>query len=341
MLFLNMEEEDEKETFSTFGCYNKDWLLLTNKSQKLNTLICCICKQIANNAIELRCKEHENTEQAYLVGEECLQIYLKQNNEKCPIKQHKNCEFTKNKSIRQQISDLLVICPRQYDLKRRKSNQEIKIGEQENETDYYSKNQCDYKCKIKDIKDHLDKSCKLISFQQIMLLFKELQSQLHIKKLQIEELTEKNLESKKEIEKLKKNDNEKNKQIQQLNNEIIKKDEQIIELINNVKNLKLEMDQTIIYFKKQIEQNQNCTIKLEEIVKNNNNEQLKQIEQFNVSINKLKLENEKMISEREEILKINNDNLILKKQMDNIITEFEQLKKEINNNNNNNNNDEY
>ncbi|ETO00783.1 hypothetical protein RFI_36657, partial [Reticulomyxa filosa] len=112
MLSLNMERErkkveNEKETFSSSGCYNKDWILLTNNQQKLNHLICCICKQFANNAVELQCSGHENAEQMYLVGEECLQMYLKQSNGKCPIEQHDHCEFVKNKSLTQQISDLL------------------------------------------------------------------------------------------------------------------------------------------------------------------------------------------------------------------------------------------
>ncbi|ETO24505.1 hypothetical protein RFI_12652 [Reticulomyxa filosa] len=107
MLSLNVERDDKKlenkkETFSSSGCYNKDWVLLTNKPQKLSTLVCCICKQIANNAVELHCDEHENAEQVHLVGEECLQMYLKQNNDKCPIQQHDHCEFSKSKTLRQQ-----------------------------------------------------------------------------------------------------------------------------------------------------------------------------------------------------------------------------------------------
>ncbi|ETO05535.1 hypothetical protein RFI_31861, partial [Reticulomyxa filosa] len=107
MLALNMERaekklENEKEIFSSSGCYNKDWLLLTNKPQKLNNLTCFICKEIANNAVELHCDKHENAGQVYLIGEECLQIYLKQSNGKCPIQQHDNCEFVKSKSSRQQ-----------------------------------------------------------------------------------------------------------------------------------------------------------------------------------------------------------------------------------------------
>ncbi|ETO34434.1 hypothetical protein RFI_02660, partial [Reticulomyxa filosa] len=102
MLALNVERDEknlehEKETFSSSGCYDKDWVLLTNKAEKLNPLFCYICKQMANNAVELHCDEHENAGQVYLFGEECLQSYLKQNNGKCPIQQHEYCEFSKSK----------------------------------------------------------------------------------------------------------------------------------------------------------------------------------------------------------------------------------------------------
>ncbi|ETO35226.1 hypothetical protein RFI_01848 [Reticulomyxa filosa] len=93
MLLVAQEGEEKKmehnkELFSVSGCYKKDWVSLTTEPQKLDTLVCCLCNQIANNAVELQCDEHENSEQAYLVGEECLQTYLKQNNGKCPIQQH-------------------------------------------------------------------------------------------------------------------------------------------------------------------------------------------------------------------------------------------------------------
>ncbi|ETO09120.1 hypothetical protein RFI_28269, partial [Reticulomyxa filosa] len=106
MLVLNVERDEkkpehEKETFFSSGCYGKDWVLLTTKPDKVNPLVCHICKQIANNAVELHCDEHENAEQVYLFGEECLQSYLKQNNDKCPIQQHEHCEFSKSKVTRQ------------------------------------------------------------------------------------------------------------------------------------------------------------------------------------------------------------------------------------------------
>ncbi|ETO07770.1 hypothetical protein RFI_29620 [Reticulomyxa filosa] len=76
---LSIEEEtreDEKESkenkrpiFSFSDCRSKTWVSLTNESQKLDTLICCICNQIANNAMELHCDKYENADQIYLVGE--------------------------------------------------------------------------------------------------------------------------------------------------------------------------------------------------------------------------------------------------------------------------------
>ncbi|ETO15343.1 hypothetical protein RFI_22021 [Reticulomyxa filosa] len=173
---------NEKEAFSNSGCYDKDWVLSTNEQQKLNTLICCLCNQIANKAVELQCDEHENIETTYVIGEECLQRYLKQSNGKCPIGQHDHCEFSKSKIARQQVSDLLVICPRQYDLQKRQSKEGTNTGEKGwhgNET-----SQCNYKGKIREIEDHLNNSCQLISTQHIISLVKELQSQLKTEKLQ-------------------------------------------------------------------------------------------------------------------------------------------------------------
>ncbi|ETO11328.1 hypothetical protein RFI_26049, partial [Reticulomyxa filosa] len=174
---------------------------------------------------------------------------------KCPIQQHDHCEFVKDKSLRQQVSDLLVTCPRQYDLKKNQSKEE-------------HENECNYKRKIGEMKDHLDNSCRLISIQHIILLVKELQSQLQAEKLQTvlspflrkhfkikkkkEELRKMNLKSNAEIETLKESDNEKNKEIQQLKQ------------CQNAFDIRV--------------------IKLEEILKSNNDEQLKQIAKLNVRI---------------------------------------------------------
>ncbi|ETO07483.1 WD-40 repeat protein, partial [Reticulomyxa filosa] len=292
MLVMDVEGgENKKEIFSSSDCYDKEWLSLTNEPQKLSTLVCCLCNQIANNAVELQCDEHENAEHAYLIGEECLHKYLRQNNGKCPIQQHEHCEFSKSKTIRQQISELLIVCPRQYNF--------LKKKELNKYNNWNSKKQCDYKGKIREIKEHLDKSCQLISIEQIISLeiqqqlnvvheqikqlqqhlqfnqntVNELQTQLRNEKIQTEELKEKYFESKKEIEKLKENDSEKNKQIQQLN--------------ENIRQLKLENEQ----------------VKLE-----------RQLEEKKQS---------------EGIVKMHNANSLLKQQQKILFTEFEKLEQEI------------
>ncbi|ETO10693.1 hypothetical protein RFI_26682 [Reticulomyxa filosa] len=210
-------KENRKTYFSLSGCYNKAWVLLTNESQRLDTLICCLCNQIANNAMELHCNQHENADKVYLIGEECVQKYLKQNNGKCPIQQHDHCEFSQNKIVRKFVSELLVICPRQFHLKKRQSNEGIKSGEKEEEYNKFELNSnsnlkcnCNYVGKIKDLKDHLDKSCDLISSQQIIPL--EIVNELNVMSEQIKTLQNMIKDLQSQIKKMKENDNEKNKQ---------------------------------------------------------------------------------------------------------------------------------
>ncbi|ETO33049.1 hypothetical protein RFI_04056, partial [Reticulomyxa filosa] len=275
MILIGMEEEiktnSKKEVFSVSSCFSKEWVSLTNKPQKLNTLICCLCDQIANNAMELHCNEHENADQAYLVGEECLQKYLKLNNEKCPVGQHDHCKFSKNKVARQQISELIVICPREYDLGHVQSNEG---RENENGTNCELKNNCNYKGKIKEMKEHLNKSCQLISTKQNS---PRIQSQLETMNSEIEKLQHMVKELQAQLQ---------DKQIDYLKHEALKKEQQIIALTSDIQQLKNEMTQ---FKKQQIEHLAQYQIKLEEFVKRTNEEQIKQ---FNVNkqMDNLKLE---------------------------------------------------
>ncbi|ETO10763.1 hypothetical protein RFI_26614 [Reticulomyxa filosa] len=193
-----MESKEEKEEkrvnvnrhfFFDSGCYNKEWVSLTNEPQKLNSLICCLCNEITNNAMELQCGEHDNGERVYLIGEECLQRYLKQSSGKCPIEQHYHCEFSKNKVVRQLVSDLMVICPRQFDLN--KHFRPTKPGEsEEREKQSNSKYGCNFKGKMKDIQDHLDKSCNLTYIEQV--ISSEIQSHLNVVNQQLKQLQDTN-----------------------------------------------------------------------------------------------------------------------------------------------------
>ncbi|ETO08159.1 hypothetical protein RFI_29225 [Reticulomyxa filosa] len=151
----------------------------------------------------------------FLIGEECLRQYLQQSNRKCPVGRHDHCEFFKSKTARQSVSELLVMCPRQY-----KSNEDLQLSER-TKTREDEKSICRFKGEIKEVQHHLETSCQLLAsrqnnsldiqsqfnalnaqIEQFQKMFKDLQSQLHIEKLQT-------LESQKQIEALKENDNEK------------------------------------------------------------------------------------------------------------------------------------
>ncbi|ETO29476.1 hypothetical protein RFI_07644, partial [Reticulomyxa filosa] len=284
MLDLNVRteegQENKSETFSLSGCYKKAWISSTNRPQKLNKLICCLCSGIANNAIELQCDEHDNAKHVYLLGDECLQNYLKMSNGKCPIEQHDHCKFSKNKAIREQISELLVICPRQYDLSKHLLSNKGRKKEEKNELSLKSKSNCNFKGKIKDVKDHLDNSCDLNSIEQRISF--EVQKNLHVTNGRIEQLQNvvKNLQSQLQFEKVRvvlknleqyiskvnnKSNNRKKKQINDLKHELMKKDAQIIELTKDVQQLK----QSQIMF--------------EGLIKSNKDGQRNQIEQLTIN----------------------------------------------------------
>ncbi|ETO34502.1 hypothetical protein RFI_02592 [Reticulomyxa filosa] len=148
-------KKNKRTAFFLSECYSKSWISLTNEAQRLNTLICCICNQIVNNAMELNCGEHENEEKF---------VWLeKNNNGKYPIQQHGHCEFSQGKAMKKLVSELLAICPRQFNLKKRRKRRRRIL----NKSNSNSKNICNFKGKIKDLKDHLGKSYNLISIKQI------------------------------------------------------------------------------------------------------------------------------------------------------------------------------
>ncbi|ETO03547.1 Serine/Threonine protein kinase, partial [Reticulomyxa filosa] len=311
--------ENEKETFSSTGCYNKEWISLTNKLQKLETVTCRVCNQIANNAVELQCGEDESVEHAYLYGEECLQTYLKQNDGKCPIHQRNCFNHSKSKTVRKMVSELLVICPRQYDLNKKQPSEGTNSGEkeeQENGTDWNLKNQCNYRGAIKEMKGHLDKSCQLISIKQLVSL--EVQNQLSAVNEQIKKLQQ-DLQSSQ----------------------------------NTIKELQSQLEK--VQIKEELKEKQPKS-ENENENENENESDNKKFQQFDVSFffffffvfkrfflqlklenEKLKLGNEKLKLERElngkkqseEISKIQDDYSILKQQQNAILTELENLKKKV------------
>ncbi|ETO02625.1 hypothetical protein RFI_34793, partial [Reticulomyxa filosa] len=184
-------------------------------------------------------------DQVYLVGEQCLQNYLKQNNGKCPIQQHQHCEFSQGKTVRKSVSELLVICPRQFDLKKGQSNKGVKFREDEEncESNSNSKNNCNcnFKGKMKDLKDHLDNSCNLIPIEQniphkITDQLSVMNGQIKILQNVVKDLQLQLNEKDKQIEQI-------NKQMNDLKVETLKKDQTITALTNNIQQYKTQFDE--------------------------------------------------------------------------------------------------
>ncbi|ETO02275.1 hypothetical protein RFI_35161, partial [Reticulomyxa filosa] len=77
-----MEEEKSKDNAEMElqsipeqqSCFDKNWILQLNKQEPIRDVICLICKQVANNPMEINCTQHKNMDESLIVGENCLNI---------------------------------------------------------------------------------------------------------------------------------------------------------------------------------------------------------------------------------------------------------------------------
>ncbi|ETO07616.1 WD-40 repeat protein, partial [Reticulomyxa filosa] len=143
-------------SFEQQTCFDKNWVLQLNQQEVINHCICLICKQVANNPVEINCLQHEDMDETLIAGENCLKQFLINNNNTCPVQPHDNCQYSIIRPMKRQINDLTVICPRQF-------QQELQTSERngEGQMSEYMTTMCDFKGKIKDLNDHLNKSCSL------------------------------------------------------------------------------------------------------------------------------------------------------------------------------------
>ncbi|ETO20701.1 hypothetical protein RFI_16516, partial [Reticulomyxa filosa] len=137
-------------------CFNKDWVLRLNPRSQIDHFICLICKQIANSPMEISCPQHEQMDELLIVGEDCLNQYLKDHNNSCPIAPHANCKYSRNRALQRLVGDLTVMCPRQC----------MQGGQQTgNETEGESETsgiiRCNFQGKLKELNDHLSNDCSL------------------------------------------------------------------------------------------------------------------------------------------------------------------------------------
>ncbi|ETO00448.1 hypothetical protein RFI_36996, partial [Reticulomyxa filosa] len=128
------------------ACFDKNWILQLNQQEDINNFICLICKQVANNPMEINCPQHKNIDKSLIVGENCLNQFLSQNTNYCPIEYHDNCLYSQSRLAKRYINELDVICPRQF---------------QQEQGEISGIVSCDFKGKVKHVNDHLEHSCYL------------------------------------------------------------------------------------------------------------------------------------------------------------------------------------
>ncbi|ETN99882.1 serine/threonine protein kinase, partial [Reticulomyxa filosa] len=152
---INEEDEVKIEATSlSFGhsCFKKDWVLQSYPQEHIQCYTCLVCKQIANNPMEIGCPQHESMN-GTLIGENCLKLFLKNHNNSCPVQPHDNCQYSRSNFARGRIGDLIVMCIRQFEQELKTSNKTK--GEEKMPRVI----KCAFKGKLKDLNTHLMNKC--------------------------------------------------------------------------------------------------------------------------------------------------------------------------------------
>ncbi|ETO15582.1 hypothetical protein RFI_21782, partial [Reticulomyxa filosa] len=141
---------EKQYSFLQGSCFNKTWVLQSNQPEQIKHYVCLLCEQIANPPLEINCPEHESL----TIGKACLKQYLSANKNFCPIQSHDGCRYIKSKAMQLYIDDLTVMCPKQFE----QDSSPSEHYEQEQDSAMIK---CDFKGKIKDLNEHLQKDCQL------------------------------------------------------------------------------------------------------------------------------------------------------------------------------------
>ncbi|ETO07498.1 WD-40 repeat protein, partial [Reticulomyxa filosa] len=82
-------------------CFDKNWILQSNQLEQVNHFLCLVCKQVANNPVEICCAQHKDMDESLIAGESCLKQFLDSNNNTCPKSKHleilQECVISKEK----------------------------------------------------------------------------------------------------------------------------------------------------------------------------------------------------------------------------------------------------
>ncbi len=119
---LHLARDDEKEqnigtrleplpgTPQRKGGFPWEWLKEKEFPQKFYS--CGLCKKLCDKAVVLTCASHP--EETGIFCKKCMEDYLKENNNSCPLKDHKEATYTISTISNIQIGRLIVICPTKH-----------------------------------------------------------------------------------------------------------------------------------------------------------------------------------------------------------------------------------
>ncbi|ETO28784.1 WD-40 repeat protein [Reticulomyxa filosa] len=203
------------ESFNS--CFDKNWILEMNSQDNIDILICQICSKVANDPVEIKCKEYKDNK-PLVAGERCLKQSIKDNNIIC----HDGCNYIESSVLSYIVNELKIVCPLQYDakLKRKEQNTDEKIvcnfkgiirnlNHHLNECPlkkcdcWFRSFGCRYSCQRKDLKMHLIEHLEA-HFNLVAIKFNEMKDTILKLKDEADILKKKNEEYKKNIEVLKK-----------------------------------------------------------------------------------------------------------------------------------------
>ncbi|ETO36586.1 hypothetical protein RFI_00476 [Reticulomyxa filosa] len=231
-------------------CFDKNWILQSNKQESIRNFICLICKQVANNPMEINCTQHENIDEPLIVGENCLNQFLNQNPNSCPVEPHENCLYSQNRMAKRYINELDVICPRQFQQEQQQLQMSTQQGHEEGETPGIVT--CNFKGEVKHVNDHLEHSCCL---QMVRCWFKSFGCNHKCLKFAIDDHLTSNM--KLHFDLVIKSFDALQQDIRQYKEEINK-----LNLENETFKMKSKKDEKISHLKQQLDQYQKDNIKL-------------------------------------------------------------------------------
>ena len=198
-----MTHKNKSNLLSLARGYDMGWKVYLFEDQKsILRLQCGICQHVCYNAVGLSCiiqvdkssKRNLNNDHDILYCKLCLETYLKENNNKCPInKNHKNVSCNINYSIRKKINNLIIHCPKSkqqmtMNMENDKDIGDLKTNSNSFENDVNNENvdkyYCKWKGKLLNLSNHLKSNCKYGKIKQIPPF---IQKQLNTMKMKISE----------------------------------------------------------------------------------------------------------------------------------------------------------